>query len=65
MRSPHCPICREPFARKQTLFFPFCSQRCKLVDLGNWLDSRYVVTVPSDFDEAAPEDPDGGFGMGE
>jgi len=22
---------------------PFCSERCKLVDLGNWLDDRYVI----------------------
>jgi uncharacterized protein len=24
-------------------FFPFCSERCKLVDLGKWLDSEYKV----------------------
>ena len=31
--------------------FPFCSPRCKLADLGNWLDERYVLG-----DEPAAED---------
>jgi endogenous inhibitor of DNA gyrase (YacG/DUF329 family) len=25
---------------------PFCSQRCKLIDLGNWLEERYVISTP-------------------
>jgi hypothetical protein len=24
-------------------FFPFCSQRCKLIDLGAWLDGQYII----------------------
>jgi endogenous inhibitor of DNA gyrase (YacG/DUF329 family) len=27
--------------------YPFCSPRCKLVDLGNWLDGRYVIAGPA------------------
>jgi len=23
--------------------FPFCNRRCKLIDLGNWLDERYQI----------------------
>jgi hypothetical protein len=45
-----CPICKtavpEPHpgaARVGT--FPFCSERCKLVDLGRWLDGKYQVPV--------------------
>lgn len=30
---------------------PFCSQRCKLADLANWLDGRYVVSEALPFDE--------------
>lgn len=33
--------------------FPFCCGRCKLVDLGNWLDERYRVPGES----VGPEDP--------
>ena len=25
---------------------PFCSERCKLVDLGNWADEKYVISTP-------------------
>ena len=32
-------------------FRPFCSQRCKLVDLGRWLDGTYQISEP-----AKPED---------
>lgn len=65
MPSPRCPTCRDPVVRKHTRFFPFCNQRCKLVDLGNWLDSRYVVTVPTAFDDTVPEDMDPGLELGE
>ncbi|MDX1376074.1 MAG: DNA gyrase inhibitor YacG [Burkholderiales bacterium] len=35
---------------------PFCSERCKLIDLGHWASERYRVpdaSVPPDDDEAA------------
>jgi len=44
-----CPICRKiikPSDQKQLKdmhFFPFCSERCKLIDLGVWLDVGYKV----------------------
>jgi len=44
-----CPICRKPLSlpgRKspeETKIFPFCSERCKLTDLGAWLDDRYKI----------------------
>ena len=44
-----CPICSKPF-EVQTLddlpSFPFCSDRCKLIDLGRWIDGAYVVPGP-------------------
>ena len=53
---PPCPICRRPAApRSQNQAFPFCSPRCKLVDLGKWLDEAYRVTV-SDESDAEHED---------
>jgi uncharacterized protein len=34
--------------------FPFCSERCKLIDLGRWLDGKYQVpVVEEDGDESA------------
>jgi hypothetical protein len=39
-----CPTCKGP--RKlypENQAFPFCSGRCKLAELGNWLDGRYAL----------------------
>jgi endogenous inhibitor of DNA gyrase (YacG/DUF329 family) len=34
--------------------FPFCGERCKLIDLGRWLDGKYQVpVVEEDGDESA------------
>jgi len=50
--AAHCPICKRVItddARQPP--FPFCSQRCKLVDLDGWLSERYVVSEAMPFDE--------------
>ena len=26
--------------------FPFCSERCRIIDLGNWASGKYVVSTP-------------------
>jgi endogenous inhibitor of DNA gyrase (YacG/DUF329 family) len=43
---------------------PFCSERCKLIDLGAWADERYRVPVAEEKDqpEAAPPDEAAGHG---
>ncbi len=39
-----CPICKSPVApRLENPFFPFCSKRCSLIDLGKWLGEDYRV----------------------
>ena len=43
-----CPICkRETFAAGNP-FRPFCSERCKLIDLDNWLTGRYRISTGED-----------------
>jgi endogenous inhibitor of DNA gyrase (YacG/DUF329 family) len=37
-----CPICKKPVARASD-FFPFCSERCKLTDLGRWAAGDYSI----------------------
>lgn len=37
-----CPICHKPVTRKD-LEFPFCSERCRMIDLGNWSSEKYVI----------------------
>lgn len=50
-----CPICKKPVDSKANREFPFCSERCRLQDLGNWSAERYLVSEPV-FDEEEPED---------
>lgn len=40
-----CPICERPFDSRDTTAMPFCSERCRLIDLGRWLDERYGLPI--------------------
>lgn len=43
-----CPRCKKVLEDVSTDFppRPFCSARCKLVDLDNWLSERYCISEP-------------------
>lgn len=41
-KKENCPICQNP-SELEASFFPFCSSRCQLIDLGNWLGEKYQV----------------------
>jgi len=43
----HCPICGKPTDSGADADFPFCSERCRLLDLSNWASERYVVSEPA------------------
>jgi endogenous inhibitor of DNA gyrase (YacG/DUF329 family) len=45
-----CPICKTPTDSAAHAEFPFCSERCRLLDLGAWASEKYVVSEPV-FDE--------------
>jgi endogenous inhibitor of DNA gyrase (YacG/DUF329 family) len=51
-RKTRCPICRKPTVAATK---PFCSDRCRQVDLNRWLGEHY--RVPSD-EPVNPDDPD-------
>ena len=40
-----CPTCKKKFSYYTSEFRPFCSERCRLIDLGQWLDESYTVPV--------------------
>ena len=46
-----CPICKRATDSELEKEFPFCSERCRLLDLGAWASEKYVVSDPI-FDEA-------------
>lgn len=52
-----CPTCKEFFPDERREFRPFCSRRCKLIDLGRWLDGSYAVPgEPADDEDFAEEE---------
>ncbi len=40
-----CPMCKVE-VKKGAPDFPFCSERCRLIDLGKWASGAYVITSP-------------------
>jgi len=51
-----CPICKKP-VKSADPDSPFCSDRCRLLDLGKWASGEYVVPSPlTDADEAIQRD---------
>lgn len=40
-----CPHCKKAFSYYSSASRPFCSERCRLVDLGQWLDEGYRIPV--------------------
>lgn len=46
-----CPVCKKTVKSSDTEF-PFCSERCRTIDLGRWASGKYVISSPtSDVDE--------------
>ena len=42
-----CPVCGRPVSEEPRLSaYPFCSSRCRNVDLGHWLTERYRISDP-------------------
>lgn len=41
-----CPTCKTSGDWFATPWGPFCSQRCKLIDLGKWLGGEHVISEP-------------------
>lgn len=45
-RKRRCPQCHKAFQSRgvaDTASYPFCSEKCKLLDLGTWLSDGYAV----------------------
>lgn len=56
-----CPICSRVFVRAEEGagdYFPFCCERCKLIDMGAWLSDEYGIGV----DDRAESEDEGGEG---
>jgi uncharacterized protein len=57
-----CPICKKA-VKSTDAEFPFCSARCRTIDLGKWASGQYVISSPVNdaedpIRESTPEDPE-------
>jgi len=50
----NCPVCKRKI-EKSDPEFPFCSERCRNEDLGNWIYGRYPVPVPMSDEQPIPD----------
>ncbi|MFL6351620.1 MAG: DNA gyrase inhibitor YacG [Bryobacteraceae bacterium] len=54
-----CPICKKDVGFDNPNM-PFCSDRCRIIDLGNWASEKYVISTPTrqneteEFEESEP-----------
>ena len=42
-----CPNCKKVEVKLGDPDFPFCSERCRLIDLGAWASEKYVISTPA------------------
>jgi len=52
-----CPTCKKP-VEKDAPQTPFCSERCRLIDLGNWLGGKYAIPGEPANADANSDEPD-------
>ena len=51
MATLRCPICERQFDPAASPAMPFCSERCRQIDLGRWLREVYSVPIQRDPDD--------------
>lgn len=52
-----CPTCQSDVKwEAESKFKPFCSDRCKLIDLGDWASEKHAIPVKPEFDAQALDD---------
>lgn len=55
MKSHRCPRCGKETIYGGNPFRPFCSEHCKLIDLGHWVSGDYRVPVVETEEKPPPE----------
>ena len=46
-----CPSCHKTFDPQKTVAMPFCSERCRMIDLHRWLNEEYSLPEVPDAEE--------------
>jgi endogenous inhibitor of DNA gyrase (YacG/DUF329 family) len=53
---PRCPVCSALIDLEKTPTAPFCSDRCRTIDLGRWLDEAYGLPERPRADDEEEDD---------
>lgn len=56
-----CPTCKKKIDWKESRYRPFCSERCKLIDLGRWASGDY--RIPAQAEEEAEKEAESSEGQ--
>lgn len=55
----NCPTCQTEVAwTRDNIYRPFCSERCRLIDLGEWASGNRYIPEDADYDDATAADLD-------
>ncbi len=54
-----CPICDKTFDADKSPAMPFCCERCRLIDLGRWLDEKHRLPIEPREEEKEEEEEGG------
>jgi endogenous inhibitor of DNA gyrase (YacG/DUF329 family) len=57
-RLPRCPTCDKPVDPASTPTMPFCSTRCRQIDLGRWLGEEYGLPIEREVEAEEHDSPD-------
>ena len=52
-----CPACKKNVDSGEP-HFPFCSERCSILDLGDWADEKFVISTPIEHSTEPTDDED-------
>lgn len=58
MKTVQCPNCKKDVVWSiESLFRPFCSKRCHIIDLGAWADGSYAIPLNTPLEEENTNNP--------
>jgi endogenous inhibitor of DNA gyrase (YacG/DUF329 family) len=59
MTSVRCSVCQKEFDPEASRAMPFCSERCRMIDLNRWLNEDIAIPYSEGVEGSSPRDPDG------
>jgi len=57
MSPVRCSVCEKSFEPEESRALPFCSERCRLIDLQHWLSEDYGLPDETEREPSPPDSP--------